>query len=212
MRLLRSFFRVSAWERISIGRRLLCAFARVTVLFLIIISISNFIYARRFQLAAELWHWRHGNKITIGNYEVPVPRLWLVSNLDYDAFMLVNTSPNFPKDGKYHTSAAMIISPFQDWRADSNSFWLAQERKRLVRENVKVVEENAVKFGGESIICVGGRELGAILGDAPNAPMSKIGAVSLNCMSERGLNILFVGEPSDVQPFYKFLSQIRDRK
>lgn len=32
---------------------------------------------------------------------------------------------------------------------------------------------------------------------------------SLNCMFERGLSIMFEGEPSDVQPFYKFLSQIR---
>lgn len=212
MRLLASFVRVSAWERISLGRRLLCAFTRVIVLFLLVISIGYFVYLKRFQLAAELWHWRHGNETTIGNYVVPVPKHWLISDLDYEAFTLANTSPHFPKDGKFHTSAAMIVSLFQNWRVDANSFWLAHERQRLVRENIKAVEENTVKFGDESITCIGGRELGAILGNAPNASMPKINTISLNCVSERGLNVLFVGEPYDVQPFYKFLSQIRNRK
>ncbi len=212
MRLLTPFIRVSPWERTSIGKRLLCAFARVTVLFLLIISIGYFVYVKRFQIAAELWHWRHGNQTIIGNYQVPVPKHWLITELGYEASTLVNTSSNFPKDGKLHTSAAIIISPFQNWSVGANGFWLAHERQRLVRENVEIVAVNTVKFENESITCIGGRELNAILGDASNARMPKMDAISLNCMSERGLNVLFVGEPSDVQPFYRFLSQIRHRK
>lgn len=144
----------------------------------------------------------------IGNYEVPVPKHWLISDLDDELFTLMNTSPNFPKDGEFHTTAVIT---FLSWRVEARrlDFWLSFERQGLARHHVEGVEENTVKFGDESITCIGGRELGAILSDAPNTRMPKIDAISLDCMSKRGLNVLFVGEPYDVQPFYAFLSEIR---
>jgi hypothetical protein len=33
--------------------------------------------------------------------------------------------------------------------------------------------------------------------------------ISFDCVSERGLNIVFEGEPSDLQSFYTFVSEIR---
>ncbi len=59
------------------------------------------------------------------------------------------------------------------------------------------------------MICVGGRQLNAILRGNPHHLETDI--ISLNCMSERGLNILFVGEPSDLQSFSTLVSQIRRR-
>jgi hypothetical protein len=64
-----------------------------------------------------------------------------------------------------------------------------------------------LNFGDESITCIGGRELNAILRGNPNHLETDI--ISRNCMSLRGLNILFVGEPSDLQSFNAFVSQIR---
>jgi len=87
------------------------------------------------------------------------------------------------------------------------AFWLSHQRQWLARGEVESVEEKTLKFGDESITCVGGKQLKAVLRDKPNHPETDI--ISLNCMSERGLNILFVGEPSDVRPFYTFLSEIR---
>jgi hypothetical protein len=77
-------------------------------------------------------------------------------------------------------------------------FWVSLQKQRLASEQAESVEEKTLKFGGESITCVGGPELNAALGKKPNHPRTD--AVSLNCMSERGLNVLFVGEPSDIQP------------
>lgn len=213
MRLLASFIRVSAWERVSVGRRLLCTFARVAVLLILIISIGSFLYVRRLQLAAELWHWQHGNKTAIGNYDVPVPKHWLISDQDYTGLTIVNTAPNFPKDGKFHTTPVISVFPFRSFPVDAHriDFWVSLERQRLAREHVKTVEENTVRLGNESMTCIGGQEFEEMLGDAQKTGVPEIGAVSLNCMSDRGLNILFVGEPSDVQPFYAFLSQIRNR-
>jgi hypothetical protein len=181
----------------------------VIVLFLLIISIGSFVYAKRFQFAAELWHWRHGNKTMIGNYEAPVPTHWLISDLHHELFTLVNTTPTFPKDAKFYMTAVIT---FLNWRVEARRLdsWLSLERQWLARDHVERVEENTVKFGDESITCIGGREMSAMLGNKPNVPETDI--VSLNCMSEHGLNILFLGEPSGVQPFYTFLSQIRRQK
>ncbi|HKF52744.1 MAG TPA: hypothetical protein VKB26_10545 [Candidatus Acidoferrales bacterium] len=145
---------------------------------------------------------------------MPVPKHWLASDLGYESLTLVNTAPTFPKDGKFHTAASIFASVSRNWPVETNrsDFWLALERQRLAREGVKGAEEKTVKFGDESITCIGGRELSAILGKTPNARMPEIDTISLHCMSERGLDILFVGEPFDVQPFYTFLSQIRSQK
>jgi hypothetical protein len=79
-------------------------------------------------------------------------------------------------------------------------------RRRLARGEVESIEEKTLKFGDESITCIGGRELGAILRGNPHHLETDI--VSRNCMSERGLNIRFFGEPSELQFFNNFVSQI----
>src|SRR5262249_32922093 len=109
------------------------------------------------------------------------------------------------------TTAVVTVFPFRNRTIGTEglAFWLSLQRQWLARDEVESVEEKTLKFGDESISCVGGRRLNAILRDKPNHPETDI--ISLNCMSERGLNILFVGEPSDVRPFYTFLSEIRQK-
>jgi hypothetical protein len=87
------------------------------------------------------------------------------------------------------------------------AFWLSLQRQRLARDEVESVEEKTLNLGDESITCIGGRGLKATLRDNPNHLETDI--ISRNCMSQRGLNILFVGEPSDLQSFNAFVSQIR---
>jgi hypothetical protein len=83
----------------------------------------------------------------------------------------------------------------------------------LARSEVESVEEKTLKFGDESITCIGGRRLSAILRTIPNRLQSKrlleMDIISFDCVSERGLNIDFEGEPSDLQSFYTFVSEIR---
>lgn len=147
----------------------------------------------------------------MGNYEVPVPEHWLIIDQNLVAFTLMNFAPNEPRDAKVETTAVVTVFPFRQ-RAighEGLAFWLSLQRQWLAREEVESVEEKTLRLGEESITCIGGRQLNAILRGNPNHLETNI--VSLNCMSERGLNILFVGEPSDLQFFYTFVSQIRRR-
>jgi hypothetical protein len=177
---------------------------------LFLLALGYIAYAYRYPLAAKIWHWRHGYSASMGNYVVPVPEHWLVLDENSVAFTLMNTSPKrHQRDGKLHTTAVIDVFPFRDRIIDADKmlFWVSLQKQRLASEQAESVEEKTMKFGDESITCIGGPELNAVLGKKPNHPRTD--AVSLNCMSEHGFNVLFVGELSDIQPFYNFLSQIR---
>jgi len=210
-----AFIRVTVWEKASSGRRVLGAFVRVFMLFALLVVLGFIYYSNRFRLAAQIWHWRHGYSAAMGNYEVPVQEHWLILSSDSVAFTLMNTSPaRPPRDGKLHTAAVMTIFPFRNWPADVKraDSWLSLKRQWLAREDVKAVEERTVKFENGSFICVGGRELSAVFRNASNVSAAETDIVSRDCMSERGLEVLFVGEPPDLEPFYTFLSQIRSER
>jgi hypothetical protein len=212
--MIRSLVKVTAWEKVSPVRRLLCAFGRVSILVAVLLVISYSIFAHRYVIEAKIWHWRHGYTTTIGSYEIPVPDHWVILNQDSTFFTMANASPTRPqRDNKFHTTAVVSVdvglSGLRRHSGDANwmDFWISFEHQRLAKQKVQSVAEKALKFEEESITCIGGNELNAILQSKPNLPQTD--AVSLNCMSDRGLNLMFVGEPPDVQPFYIFLSQIR---
>ena len=191
------------------GRRFLCAFARVATLIALLLALGSIYYRYRYPLTAKIWHWKHGYSTTMGNYEVPVPEHWLITDQDFAAFTLMNSARSLPKDTKLHITAVITVFPFRqrDIGPDGVAIWHSYQRQWLARDEVQSVEEKTLKFGDESITCIGGRQLSAILRSSTNHFETDI--VSIDCMSERGLNILFEGEPSDLQSFYAFVSQIR---
>jgi hypothetical protein len=209
--MIRSLIKVTAWEKVSLPRRLLCAFGRVLILALLLTAIGYALYANQYSLEARVWHWRHGYATTLGGYEIPVPNHWLLNTLDSTAFTLLNTSPPpRPHDGKIHITAIIDVDVYQSrFRKRSNwiDAWLSLEQQRLSREKVESLEEKTLDLADGSVTCIGGKELSAVLRGKPGLPQMDI--ISLDCMSERGLNIRFTGEPSDVESFYTFVSQIR---
>jgi hypothetical protein len=213
--MLSSLFKVTAWEKASPARRLVFAFGRVTLLFAVLLAIGYFMFAHHYAIEAKVWHWRHGNSTTIDGYKIPVPVHWLVLTQKYDYLTMANTSPNLPRDGhKIYT--APVITANVGWlsaRASGDtgwmSTWASRQRKRLADNRVESVVDKTLNFANESVRCIGGNELDTLLRDRPNLP--RTGVVSLDCVSDRGLQVMFVGEPSDVESFYVVLSQIRPR-
>src|SRR5258708_39987749 len=110
-----SLIHVTAWERVSPWRRVLAAFVRVTILLLLVIVLAHLAYGKRYQLAAKIWHWRHGYSTRMGSYEVPVPAHWLILDQSSVAFTLMDTARTLPRrDGKFHTTAVIDIFPFRN--------------------------------------------------------------------------------------------------
>jgi len=211
-----SLFKVTAWEKASLTRRLLFAFGRVTLLFAVLLLIAYVIFAHRYAIEAKVWHWRHGYSTTIDGYEIPVPAHWLVLTQEHEYLTMVNTSPNPPSDDSRIYTAPVVtvdVGLFSRARASGNTDWMSTwaslQRKRLADNKVESVVDKTFNFVDESVSCIGGNELDALSRDRPDLPRTR--AVSLDCVSARGLDVMFVGEPSDVESFYVLLSQIHRR-
>jgi hypothetical protein len=211
--MIRSLVKVTAWERESPARRLLCAFGRVTWLAAVLTLIGYSTFAHWYAIEAKVWHWRHGYAATIGSYEIPVPDHWVILDRDSKSFTMANTSPTPPRgDDKFHTTAVVTVHvdlsmvrrnlKNPGWMDN----WLSFERRQLADQKVEAATEKTLKLREESITCIGGKELQAALKDTADVP--QIEAMSLSCRSDRGLSVMFVGEPADVEAFYTLLSQI----
>ena len=91
---------------------------------------------------------------------------------------------------------------------DRLNFWLSLRRQWFEQEQIKSLEEKQLSIGDAATICIGGSELrDVIVGHGHREFDSDL--ISLECRSTDNLDILFVGEPSDVQSFYSFVAQIR---
>src|SRR5260370_3242863 len=177
---------------------------------LMILAFGYLLYLKRYPLEARIWHWRNGFSARMGNYEVPVPEHWFIIHQDSVAITLFNTAPSLPRDGKFHTTAVVTVFPFRNHSIGATGLasWRCLKHHWLEQEGVKSVEERNISFNGEESTCMGGGELQEIVFRGRN-DLPKTDLVSLDCMSVNNLEIMFVGEPSDLQPFYALVSQIR---
>ena len=146
----------------------------------------------------------------LGDYEVPVPRQWLVQTLTPTSLYMINVGPNvFPRDGKFHTAGVIDLTlPLLQQRLASNVMenWLSLQRRNLEHYGSRIAEKN-LSVGDENIVCIGGDVLRAMMRDEKKFPDSDI--VSPQCRSDKALGITFIGEPSDVPDFYALVSDIR---
>jgi hypothetical protein len=184
---------------------------RLLLLFCSVIAIGCLAYTRHYQFAAKIWHLRHGYTASVGDYEIPVPDRWLPTGSNPEMFTMMNAgSRPFARDTMEHTAAVITILPDENRPigVEGLESWLSVKRQELDRERVASIEEKRIDISGDPGACIGGLEPPAAI---PRGRI-KTGITSLECNSASGLRISFVGEPSDVPPFYSFLSQIRKRK
>jgi hypothetical protein len=51
----------------------------------------------------------------MGNYEVPVPEHWLITDQDFVAFTLMNSAPNILRDENSHDGSDNCFSVSRTW-------------------------------------------------------------------------------------------------
>ena len=121
-----------------------------SLVLILLVALGYFAYTKRYQLAAKIWHWRHGYSTRMGNYDVPVPEHWLILSRSSVAFTLMDTAKTSPRqDSKFHTAAVVDIFPFRNRSigTDKLDFWLSLKRQWLERDGVKSIEEKKLSFG-----------------------------------------------------------------
>jgi hypothetical protein len=125
---------------------------RKSSLLLIVVLIfavaSFFGYTRRYQLRAKLWHWRHGNRLSVGAYEVPVPSMWLVDSSSERYATLVNTSRTSFGPHELRSNATLIVSSLTSatrdldgWSSTKMSMLRPEASQKLVRYSLRTKDE-----------------------------------------------------------------------
>jgi hypothetical protein len=183
---------------------------RVLIALFAMIACGYFAFTRRYQIEAKIWHMRHGYWMKIGELSVPVPEHWLIMYQSSIAIMMMNTAPAWHRDGKLHTAPSITLFPsfIRPVRSGSTDLWLSSKRQQLERDGVRSIEEKRFAFDTDTLVCIGGSEMrDIILRGRTNVPNTDI--VTLECLSEGGLSILFQGEPSDLESFSTLVTQIQ---
>lgn len=169
-------------------------YAVSTFLALLLICCVYLGYRSRFRIAAKAWHWMHGYTCGVGNYDVPVPQGWLPKYVDSGDIVLYDAQ-NF---------ASISILP--GIPAKDLTFWEGERRQKLEGDNIGHILQHTIYLRDQTVSCIGGAEFSRLLNiSAPDV-------ISLDCQSTGPLHLMFLGQDSELETFYRIASQIKQRK
>jgi hypothetical protein len=168
------------------------------IVVLILAVASLFGYTRRYQLRAKLWHWRHGNHLSVGAYEVPVPSMWLVDSSNERYATLVNTSWSSFGPDELRSNATLMVSSLTSATPDLDG-WSNTRISMLRPEASQKLVRYSLRTKDEKIECLGGHIVYKDL---------KLGILSLECRSEGSLSLIFSGPTSQLPELQSFIAEI----
>ena len=161
---------------------------------IVIAALTYFAYAKRLQIAAKAWHWRHGNSAIVSGYQVHVPDGWLVTSQTDEDLDLIAT-----RAGEHGTVFANIlvgtVRPRSSYPRDL-TFWRLHQRQWLENRGLKEIDERTLDFDGATALYIDGERF-------PNATV-----LNLVCMSTSPLNFIFFGQKSELPQFEAVVSGI----
>jgi hypothetical protein len=165
---------------------------RAIGILLVVICLSLvgwFVFAKRFQLAAEIWHWRYGHSVAIRDYQVPVPDGWLVwASGESDVAM---TMPTGQGDQDFVSIGRTCCG------SDHLDAWKEMQEHNLRGRGITDVREKTLQPAGETVVCIG--HAGPHFSDF----------LSIECVSTGKLNALYFGRQAGLEDFYAIVSQVR---
>jgi hypothetical protein len=178
---------------------------RTPTIIIVVLIVGFFAFRMRFRIEAKVWHWRHGYSLNVGIYQVPVPDGWLVQ--DYDTpnmFMLINT--HLTKTSDPFSSVSIVNVSLVPSAPRDLDAWASMTRQSFERQGLNDLKEQSIQAGDETIVCLGGQILRAMI------RVPSLAAVSMECRSSGRLNLGFSGPESALPEFYKIMSEIHKKK
>jgi len=167
-----------------------------------LVVLSGFLcYAKRYQILAKVWHWTHGNVVSVGKYQVPVPDHWVVEKIGSSSVQLVSIAAKERTDPILRANPVITASLLRNAVGDIDA-WKKFNVQWREQKGLRVVEEHAIRFDDETLMCVGGNELHDVV------VMPNTAVMSMECASTGTLSLAFLGEQSDLQEFYEIAAKI----
>ena len=175
---------------------------RIVLLVLLVIAtpLAFLGYANRVQIATRLVQLQHADSAKIGDYRVPVPDAWLVTEEMGGTLTLVATNAE-QHETAFPNITITTVGTKSSAPRDLNA-WKSSQRQLLESKGLKDLEERTIHFDGETVLCLGGNEVRDIW-QFPNSSL-----MTLGCASTSSLNFMFVGPRSRLADFGKIVSQI----
>jgi hypothetical protein len=171
----------------------------------VVVILAYFGYSRRFEISAMMWHWKNGDFLRVGKYEVPVPSGWLVKVLPSGLSFLTDTRNR--RNAHVFSGLDVITLDFLSTPTTNLDSWKSSKEQWLKNNGVSSPEERSLSFEDEAVACVGGHEFHEIM-QLPEAA----DLVSIDCRSSGRLHLMFVGQLPDVELFYSLIPKIRKQK
>lgn len=151
-------------------------------------------------IVSTVWHWRHGDSITIGAYEIPLPQRWFVVSADDIAQLARAHFPSvYTRSFESRVTVSVLTKPLPDLQ-----FWEGQEQALYTKEGATMRGRREIPLSPEyRVVCLEGNLVRGAL-KIRTSPL-----VSANCQSNDKLNLLFTGSEEDLQEFYLIVEKVR---
>jgi hypothetical protein len=183
---------------------------RIPLIGVVVLVLGYFAYGLRSELAAKIWHLRHGHFVVIHDYRVPVPDGWLVRSQSERDVTMILTRGETRRPFSGFNFLRVSSPPAGIVHLDA---WRSYEEQRLRQRGITDIEEKTLQSEEETVVCVGGTELRDIF-HLPPSVTSELpsGVISIVCVSNGRLGALLVGPKTELGQFYTILSQIRKQQ
>jgi hypothetical protein len=152
-------------------------------------------------IASTVWHWRHGDSVTAGDYEIALPRYWFAESVNSSITRLVRAHFPHRNEASFQSNAtvSMLAKSVSDLQ-----LWEAEEKRLYAKEGGTILRRLEVRLSPEHrMVCVEGN----LAREALKIPRSHL--VSANCQADNRLNLMFTGTEGDFQEFYGIVEQVR---
>jgi len=136
------------------------------------------------------WHWKHHDRVTMGGYDVPVPRMWMVQSLNDSSLLLADIGPDRKGIG--------TVDIFAHYQPPENLERLDRMHRNVTVAGMMYRGETKVPIGDEVLLC----------SDSDLTISQGLTITSVECHTPN-ISIRFGGSRAEVPRFYGWVRGVR---
>ena len=176
---------------------------RLLLSIVIVVLITWVLYEYRIRIETSMWHLRHGTRMTVNGYIVPVPQNWHVEDEENGGELLVRLdTDDRTRHQELKAHASILVSPPTLVENRDINFWVSLERNTLKKSGAETISERTLRLDGEVLACLG-----------DNMPGQKgvydIEPQAWHCRSSSGLELVIRATQPDLNQVWDIVSRIK---
>lgn len=152
-------------------------------------------------ISSALWHWRHGNAVTLLDYRITIPRSWFVDDVSSTTIQLGRAHVS---SLRHPQSESRVILSVSRTPLPSLESWMTQEHAFYGKQGARILRTQEIPIASQyRVICFEGQLTHDVL------KMRNSNLISAQCESNDRLSFSFTGTENDLNEFYSVVEKIR---